>query len=174
MPSQRWASKPDAVIHAEVVTDAAVLDEIYEFGKNNPLPRWQFHRGDPPYITREQLQFYFDRGNPILVARDQDGEMWGARVNSKNPDPDKFQKGLWLLLRREADELHDPLPDGTPGLTENVRKTIAEFNALSWHLAGGPFQLHHPDENKNMALLNPNEFYERAMQVYREKYEGRS
>jgi hypothetical protein len=127
-----WAHKPGAVMHAEVVTDRAVLDEIHQFCVDNPMPRWQWHQEEPPYPSRNQLDFYFDRGNPIITVRDQDDELWLFRINSRDN-----VNGLWAHLRREVDEDHDQWDgDRWGGMTDNSRESFSHGMALSWALHG--------------------------------------
>lgn len=165
-----WANKPDAVMHAEVMTTEAELDELYQFLLDNPMPRWLLCAGTPPHPTRGQLTFYLERGNNIIVARDQDNELWGYFIQSR-----KDGYALWLHVRREIDELHEE-----DGMTPNSRSSSAHMNALAWKLWGqGPRLIRVLAEGENSPVDNPNyqaidhqALQARIESVYHEFYEG--
>lgn len=156
-----WTDKPNAIIHAEVLTDRSRLVELHEFSRENPLPRWLFHPGFPPHLAlrgEQSMEYYFDRGNSFVIAVDQDGMLWGYRVNRITN-----QRGIALHVRREADHLHEPLGDQpNGGLTVNCRESLAHMQALSWALYGGKYPLANPTENGNVAQLDFAQMYAAA------------
>jgi hypothetical protein len=130
-----WTHKPDAVITAEVATDESILDEIIPFVQENPLPRWKFHQG-PPHPPRskgeQSLQWYWDRGHPFIINRDQDGLLWGVRILSRNG-----KHILWLHFRRTPDEDHGPLGDNPHGgVDPNHWQVMTHSRALQWAVSG--------------------------------------
>lgn len=162
-----WTDKPGAVIRAEVLSDQVTLQDIHDFYEANPMPRWgSLHDDAPPHPSMSELEFYRARGNNIIVALDQDNMIWGVRINSR-----KDQQGLWLNLRREKHELHEPLGDNpNGGMTPNSKVSVAHVSALSWALAGGPLPPLIPQGNQNVNALDHAANRKRAMDVFNEVY----
>ena len=167
----QWANKPDALntFWVEEVTTVAQLDELHEFMKANPMPRWQFHHG-PPHPSRKELDFYLQRGNPIFVVRDGDGELWAWRINTRKPT----QWALWAHVRREIDELHD---EDFDSMTPNSRESWSMMMAYSWALAGGPQDLSprvtdHNSMARRVVDVNLAGLRQRALEIYNEKFKG--
>lgn len=172
MPGPEWANKPNAVIHAELLdrnNPQFTPEEIHQFYKGNPMPRWALHPEVPPHPSRSQLEGYIaDPEYPILIAVDQDRELWGVRINKSDGTGDL----LWINLRREDDKLHEDL--GTRkngGLTKNSRQTLAHFSALTWALIGKR-RYGNPDEseNKNFKQLPFNQLQQAAEKLFVEQY----
>lgn len=163
-----WANKPNAVMHAEVMTTEAELDELFQFMQDNPMPRWQFCGGATPFPSRSKLTFYLDRGNPIIVARDQDNELWGYYIASLD---DGY--ALWMHVRREIDEAHEPDVDN---MTPNSRSSTAHMNALAWKIWGEGIRrirlLVEPEffDNTNLQHVGAQAIQDRIEAVYNEHY----
>lgn len=155
-----WTDKPNAIMRAELVTSSTVLEEIFQFCEANPMPRWLWHADEPPYPSRDQLAFYWERGNDIIIVRDQDDEMWAFRINSK-----KDGRPLWGHFRREIDEAHDTW-EGQPrgGMTDNSRESAAHMNALTWRLRGEILPPFNPGDGINE---NVNRAHEENMNIIR-------
>lgn len=183
---QSWTNKPDAVIHPEIFinpafvnawpiptgvpinTDRNFCKDLHDFCVANPLPRWQFHPGEPPYPSLKQFYDYFDRGNVFVVCFDQDRMIWSWRINSN-----RKQVGLWLWVRREEDFLHEPMGDNPyGGLTVHNKEEVPEMEALGWALAGGvqPLQIAGDGRNENVVNLDNDALYQKAIEIYNEKY----
>lgn len=185
MPKQ-WTDKPGAVLHGEyfvnpnfvdkwpfpagipINTDRNFCKDLHDFCVANPLPRWQWHKDEPPYPSLKQFFDYFDRGNVFVVVFDQDRWIWSWRINSN-----KDQEGLWMHVRRETDELHGPLgnnPHG--GITQNNREEVYEMNALAWALIGGPgpMRIAGDGNNPNIAALPNDDIYNKSVERYHQKF----
>lgn len=168
----QWVDKPDAVITAEVATDESILDEIIPFVQENPLPRWLMHAG-PPHPARSKgefsLQWYWDRGNPFIINRDQDGLLWGVRIMSRDA-----KQILWVHFRRTPDETHGPLGGKAhAGIDPNHRKIMIHSRALQWALSGVIEEEPPVVENKNAKKLFEeqwNDVWYDTMKAYKEIY----
>lgn len=130
-----WVDKTNLTLLAGVVGSEEEVLEVWQFCKDNPLPGHRVHHDLPPHPSRKEFLFYFERGNPIVVARDQDGLLWGMQVLSRAED----KRTLWFHVRREPLETHD---DGTT--SPNSLQTMSHLTSMKWVLAGGPTPMQVP------------------------------
>lgn len=166
VPESHWTDKPNAVITAEVATDPAVMDEILQFVHDNPLPRWKFHEGIPwPARAKgeQSMQWYWDRGHPYIINRDQDGMLWGARILSRNG-----KHILWAHFRRTPDYTHDALRDNpVGGLAPQHKAVMLHSRALQWAISGEVEEKPPPVENDAAIEL----FEDRWDQIWQETFD---
>lgn len=143
-PESRWLYKENLTLLAGIAETWEEVVEVHTFCVDNPLPGHRFHAELPPYPSLEgdgySFRFYFDRGNPIAVVRDQDRVIWGMAVFPRN-----LEAPLWLHVRREPISAHN-----NQTLSDNSEKTVAHLAGLRWAMKGEVTPIHIPGDPENL------------------------